>query len=43
MIHIDIDSLTALRYFYNGDPLEITLSVQECFTDALFKLAERFT
>ena len=26
-----------------GDPLEITLSVQERFTDALFKLAERFT
>ena len=26
-----------------GDTLEITLSVQERFTDALFKLAERFT
>ena len=26
-----------------GDSLEITLSVQACFTDALFKLAERFT
>ena len=24
MIHIDIDSLTALRYFYNGETLGIS-------------------